>query len=311
MIRPALLFTLLVSLTACGDGKRPAPVAPPPTASSSPAVPSPADPDLPRVSTVGTAAKDLPRPAAALTIRRSGALDLDGKPVEFAALAEVLRAAAGMKGAPGSPEFASDLNLVIRADRGLPWRAAQWVAQTAAVEGISRILFGVLPTSNGEEGTFAVFLPRDRGLSPGGGMPAAPPVKVRLETDGWWDSTPLALYATLRGGAARRAQLDAAGTVATGAVLEVADLLYRAGVRELFLGGTSPPRASEALPAATREAPRCWVRLNGEPVHLPAGGQVDVPPLLRAAGIAGFAEPPEFAKRADLVPAEEDEVPPK
>jgi hypothetical protein len=139
------------------------------------------EPELPRVTTVGSAPADLPGAVTVLTALRSGALALDGAPLPFMDLGGRLSvsAAAGPRG--------SDVHLVIRADRRVPWRTVQWLVQAGAVAGFWRLLFGALPREGSREGTFAVFLPIYRGLpDPGFGGGEAPPrpFAVQLTPDG-------------------------------------------------------------------------------------------------------------------------------
>ena len=122
--------------------------------------------ELPRVGTVGD------EPPAARTcvveIRRDGTIRVVGKTLACGELRKHLLAEArkfpGRVAMIGARRLTfSKLNLLIRADRGLP-SAAIYQVLRLGLEGdtvVSRIFYGVRHEKTGEPGAMAMFLPGD------------------------------------------------------------------------------------------------------------------------------------------------------
>ncbi len=291
MLRAPVL-PLLGLLLACGGEPGPVPEAV----------------SLPRVTTLGMAAADLRPAAAVVTLTRAGALLLDGAPVEVRPgavldqLRDRLRAAVERARAaePAARDRSGGLPLVLRCDEAVPWRSVQWVLAAAADPRIRvwRTLFAVRPPAGEEEGTFAIFLPRERGLAATGRERATAALAVVALAPAGAAAPPAALHAYFRDRPGiRGVLLVAEAEVSVGAVLAAADALHRAGVERLSFPDAALPRGEEVFPPAPAAPVPASYQAGGhedhEPILLPPGVPPELPPLPRSPGLAGFTIPPD------------------
>lgn len=190
----------------------------------------------------------------------------DDTPLGLLALRSSLAEAAR----PSRDGVASSLDLVLHVDRSVPWPFATYLLQTAADPRVRiwRTWFAVEVPDAGC-GALAVFLPRDRGLSPK--SEAAPSVTRRkvklLGRDEGQASSIDALYHALRGEAGDGAASTVVTLVTppprafgltTGVVLRAIDATLRAGVAGVYLEGHGPAwleRDAELAQLGSRPVP--------------------------------------------------------
>jgi biopolymer transport protein ExbD len=237
--RASAILAAMLALGGCGE-EEPAPVVTAEAPAGTPRLvgraegPVPWSIDLRRAGTIG----DLPPEPmrGVLALDAEGNLALDGDRVEFADLRVRL---AALHGDPSSrePDGSSRLDLLVAADRLVPWRAVTWLLQAAASPRarIYRVHFAVLPDEGTEVGSLANFLPWDRQ------DPAAPArtrlVTVAMTAQGGY--SPASLYRAMR---EKRvpplAELAADPGASHGDVIGVLDALLGRG----FLMCASGPR---------------------------------------------------------------------
>lgn len=231
--------------------------------------PAPAVPSgrLPVLGTVG----DLPKEAERLVLEvdAKGKVTSGGKVLDLADLRAILvERADGDRRAEGAK--ASNLHVVLRADRDLPWQGAQWLMQECARPAVRvhRILFAARPEDGGEEGAMATFLPVDvRTAGPDDEVQLTLNMRLRISKGGD-DAAPsdaaerIALF--LGRDAALRGEIDASPAVPTGTVLHAVDAFLRSGVKAIVFRGTTTV-ASASVEAALAERPASEGRLS---VHI-------------------------------------------
>jgi len=258
--------------------------------------------ELPRVGTIG----DFP-PAEStfvIAIGKDGTIENDGRVLTFPELRAILQVHARKHARGAGP---SRLNALLRADRHVPWIAAQWVLIACAEAKVDRTFFAVLPEKGEDEGALALFLPQDR----------FPPPSVQVVLPRWTvrlvpskdAGDPAALYEALKAELAEQPEavrdhgtieLRAPEGAALGAVLATADAAFRAGIRRVHFYGTRIPPADADLVAKVKETPLVdafAIKIQGYPLNSASG---PMPPVERRRG--------GYAGNVPDVPAEEVEL---
>jgi hypothetical protein len=194
----------------------------------------------------------------------------------------------------GEPVYASNLAVVLRLDRSLPWMVVQWLLQDCVDPNrrIWRIHFAVLPEGEGEEGTLACRAPKDRGLARDPTrIPDHVNVGMRL-SDTEDGSDPALLFERMKALLAEDPtllfRLYAAGDVPVGKVLEVVDVLYRSGVTELTVVGEPARRGPDAIRNLVAGKPRAGtdvsIFLSGRAVVGDGNPAPSLPAVKRVVG---------------------------
>ncbi|MHC4854165.1 MAG: hypothetical protein ACYTF5_19360 [Planctomycetota bacterium] len=221
--------------------------------------------ELPRVGTVG----DEPPVASTcvVEIHRNGRIQVAGKTLTYRELRTHLVAEA--KKLPGRVTVFgrrrlvfSNLNLLIRADRGLPSAAVSQVLWLCVNKGanVSRVFYGVRHDKTGEAGAMALFLAADPGDD------SFAPLEVTIEY-GLRGANPGALHRPVRRAAQGEGEgkdkggkrnlavsIDAPGDVPFGYLLRSLDVCLRAGATSVSFGVTMTKAQLESWNAgATRE----------------------------------------------------------
>ncbi len=273
---------------------------------------------LPTLGTVG----DLPpeKERLVLEVDARGRVTVGGAALDLDGLRKLLR-----ERADGSREETglkvSNLHVVIRVDRDLPWQGAQWLMQECASPSIRvyRILFAARPEDGGDEGAVAAFLPVDPGIASTDSrrvveFPSKATVHLRYRPDGD-DGRATDVSPRFRDLVARDSRLtgeiDAAPATPTGTVLETLDVILRAGVRRVVFagttlqGGTSLERAIADLPV-----PDGKLAISVLDKRVPRSKEpVVLAPVARVKGaLAGITEP---AIEDPAAPAPGEEPPAK
>lgn len=128
--------------------------------------------DLPRVASIGPAASDLDLDRVTVTVTADGARFTPEGELTGGAFLDWLQSIAGRSRDKSLPQHPSKVHLVLRADASTPWELISEVLQAALDPGVrmNRVVFAVRSTdpSDAGEGTFAFFLPLDRGLADAG-----------------------------------------------------------------------------------------------------------------------------------------------
>lgn len=253
-LRSLLAIPLALLPLACGgETKAPAPTLLTPAT----AVPAAA---LPRVGTIA----DPPAGAFEIAVAADGTLFAGPREVDLDGLEEAIRAA--MEASPGRTrigEWARDVTM--RVASTTPWEVVTWVMRLLAAPLVRayRLHFAVLPEEGDQEGTFAVWLPRDKGS-----------LSYRVHALG---ITAEAAPTTVSAGRAyaeilrslgrleepRGVSLNVGPGVATGNVLKVVDWSVRAGAALVeFEDWPPPPPGLTARGGGGRTALREWVAAN-------------------------------------------------
>jgi hypothetical protein len=239
-----------------------------------------------------------------VTLHADGRVTLGDREVTPDHVAGTLRPHADSLRAEGNPDRESLAWLVLRCDRRAPWGNVLWVLQAASDphNRIYRIVFAVRPEDGDGEASFALFLPRGRGLVSPWPRADRPGIRVELKTKPGAASRPrdlaglLALLVPERRGAP--AEMNAWREAPAGRVLRLLDILARAGTPWVALFGRPPPRAGSA------DAPRAtWSATD--PTGLPSLSLFveDRPAVQSGAALpaaqgredlGGFTETPEY-----------------
>jgi hypothetical protein len=313
--RPRLLAAaalLVAACAGCGGTSPPREPTPPPVVA------------LPRVGTVGELPVAAPAAGDAdegtahvskalfLTVEASGDVHLqtwkagdaarsDARKVAAGDLAKTVAAEAWTDVRDRTPdENASACHAVLRVDESVPWRGVAWILGALAESRVYRVAFAVRPEEAGEEGVFALYLPRDRGrVRSEGPAPVGIPVGLDLVTD----RTPTYcahVQAHLEELVARErntgnhpiiAELSPTSFVPLGDVLHVADAALRAGCRGItVVGDTQAGKSSDPVVDAVRlsrrvAGRRLRVAVQGETVPVPKPGtETSCPKVPRTTG---------------------------
>ncbi len=279
---------------------------------------------LPRIGVVG----DLPPKAERMVIDvdARGRTAINDRVEPFEAIEEALSAEAGRCASPKSPGV-SDLNVVLRLDRRLPWAVAHRLLRLCARTRprVPRIFFGVCPEDDGPEGAVAAFEPRF--ARPGEESEEIPEgrafaVRIGNPPGAPAGSVPLDVLAFLRdkrgpspGGGPWLFRFNSFPDSQVGTVLEVYDMVLRWGVRNITLGcsfdddGKGPVELLDTYPP-TGAPPLFFV---GEDVVQPGcSGWMELPIRPRITGrIAGATNPflvlSVAAPRKKAEPEDDDE----
>ncbi|NUN52137.1 MAG: hypothetical protein HUU06_05010 [Planctomycetaceae bacterium] len=259
---------------------------------------------LPRIGVVG----DLPAKEERIVIDvdSAGRTAINDRPEPFAAIEEALGAEAGRCASPKSPGV-SDLNVVLRLDRRLPWAVAHRLLRICerTRPRVPRILFGVCPEDGGAEGAVAAFAPRfARPGEPSEVIPEGHSLEVRIGNppgapEGGVPRDVLGFLREKRGpspeGGPWLFRFRSLPDTRVGTVLEVYDMVLRWGVRMVTLGcdfdddDRDPAALIDRYPP-TGAPPLFFV---GEDVVQPGNSRgMDLPLRPRIAGrIAGATNP--------------------
>jgi hypothetical protein len=271
---------------------------------------------LARIGTIG----DYPEADGRLIVEvdAEGVLTVDGKVLGLGEYGDLLLARAE-ESRQVEPPNASDLSVVLRMDRSLPWAVAHWLIQDCADPDrrVWKIHFAAIPEGGGEEGTLGCYLPHDRGIAR---VPERVPERLNIAvrySDAGEGSNPTALYekvkTRLAGDPTVSVRVLVADDVPVGEALRVMDVLYRAGAHELTCVGTPPWRGPDAITKFVRGMPRRTTKpsiflsdrligSDGEPaMSLPAVKRVEGRPAHLVLGLMAGDQEDVFA----------DEPPPK
>jgi biopolymer transport protein ExbD len=241
---------------------------------------------LERIGTIG----DYPATPVVVNVDAEGTMTVGGQAMDLAALEKLLllRANESRSDSPGNP---SDVAVVLRLDRTLPWGAAQWLMQTCAHPEvrIMRIHFAVLPEDGSEEGSLAAHLDPDAGLIE---TPARlrDRLKITARVHGTGEgSSPGSMFekakAILAADPTLACEVNADRLVPTGYVLRVMDVLHRAGAREMTFVGTRSPQGPGAIANLVGEARKKPVMPTIELLGTKVGDEAGkLPPLARVRG---------------------------
>ena len=272
---------------------------------------------LPTLGTVG----DLPKEKERLVVEvdAMGKVTIEGKPLDLEAFRKVLLDRADANREKEGPK-ASNLHVVLRADRDLPWQGAQWLMQECASPKVRvhRILFAALPEDGGEEGAMATFLPVVV-LTPGVAVPNAPPTEVTVKLE--YDETevpvmPADLYPFLKSkdrrldGKTVNFEIDGNPTVPTGDVLRAMDAALRFGTKSVVFKGTRPlkdPSIEEALAALPARKAGLVLTVLGTRVLPPKKDAPAMPAVERVKGnLAGVLKPATECEIVETTPIDEE-----
>jgi biopolymer transport protein ExbD len=290
-------LALLVSvLSACAEDPAPEPPKSPAVVEEATtpgwAPPASLGIELARIGSYGEAPD--PEDALVVDVAPDGRIEVAGEALDLDSLLTALQKRADERRDDEGMRL-SELDVVLRLDRRLPWCAAQWLMQHCAHPEVFawKIHFAVLPEKGEEVGVLPAFLPRDRGIprSPSGFQERVQvDTSIHLQREGV-ATDPAALHGRVaeltRIDASLRANVTADRLVPLGYVLRVVDVLWRSGVKGVTFTGTPPPRGPDAIEKLVDEAREAGgvpaIRLFDRPVRgepdgpLPPGVRVRPP----------------------------------